>query len=443
MVLDRKTRDALAKQAQEQGITTGSGINTLISNSPLGYGGVGDPSQAPVGEDYSGQTLTAGSLRDTSTDAGGSTQDDLASYLEEQSRKAVAANVAALNSARDSALSALDRQESKIEPRYYDSRNTTQAQSDQQKRAFNEMSAARGLNSGANAQSAISSGVALQGAIGGLNRQEQAEYDDIAAQRASLDAQYDSQIAQAKMQGQSDLAAALYQEKVRRIDALTNKEQFDKQYALSEAGITGQYNGKDTLASRELANAQTQQAYDNAYNRWAAVGYVASQTDANILGVPVGTKTSDYVFQQASLKASAGRGGGSDTKDTLTFKDAMNYAAQGYFSTPVVNALLKGGMTMQDLYDMGYAPSAGGAPGPGSVSGTPGNVVGNSPWESKTYDYDSGDGKSVKELSGTINSYVKKGDKESALRTIQGYLKLGWITQGQADQFISLYKLDV
>lgn len=56
-------------------------------------------------------------------------------------------------------------------------------------------------------------------------------------------------------------------------------------------------------------------SYDQAMDRWNAAGYVISDADAEVLGVPKGTPTNDASYKAASLakKGSSGGGGGGKT----------------------------------------------------------------------------------------------------------------------------------
>jgi hypothetical protein len=135
-------------------------------------------------------------------------------------------SIKSLESARDAALNALKTQENDIEPRYYSARNSTQAASDLLQRRNGEFAAAQGLNSGAAAQMRLSTGNANLTGLNGLNRQEQAAYDDIAAQRAAIKQQYASGIAAAEAENDAAKATALYNEYVRQQQAQTEAQRY-------------------------------------------------------------------------------------------------------------------------------------------------------------------------------------------------------------------------
>ena len=72
--------------------------------------------------------------------------------------------------------------------------------------------------------------------------------------------------------------------------------------------------------SKRLADQAT---YKAASDRWNALGYVGSEADAAILGIPVGTQTNDAAYRDSTLAASAARSSGGS--GGLSVKDLMNF----------------------------------------------------------------------------------------------------------------------
>ena len=120
------------------------------------------------------------------------------------------------------------------------------------------------------------------------------------------------------------------------IDAWQQQEmdrsaQYDKQFGI-QYGIQQDVQERQRLAEQEAYNrraagqeatAQAQEAaYKQAYDRWNAAGVVVSDADAQILGVPKGTKTSDHSYRLASTAISQMKAlrGGSSPKPTQTEK---------------------------------------------------------------------------------------------------------------------------
>jgi len=107
-------------------------------------------------------------------------------YLEAE--KAIAINE--LDFARQQALSNLQAEKAQIAPFYYDERNAYAAQSALARRAEQERMAAQGLLGGVSTQGEIARGVAQQGALSALGRDEAEAYADIARRTSDVQNQY-------------------------------------------------------------------------------------------------------------------------------------------------------------------------------------------------------------------------------------------------------------
>ena len=89
--------------------------------------------------------------------------------------------------------------------------------------------------------------------------------------------------------------------------------QYDKQFGI-QYGIQQDAQERQRLAEQEAGNRRAAEqeiqmqaqeaAYKQAYDRWNAAGVVVSDADAQILGVPKGTKTSDHSYRLASTAIS-------------------------------------------------------------------------------------------------------------------------------------------
>lgn len=236
--------------------------------------------------------------------------------------------IAQLEAARNRSISSLNAEKATIQPQYYQQRNNAATASQIGAKNFSEYMAARGGSTGASAQAEISRQSALQGTIGGLRKQEQSAYDDIA--RRMSDVEFDYQTGLTSANSTSDMARlqALIEARQRESDMNYQREQDAKNLALQEAGLTGTYNGQNTLdrekylSDLELAQKQLELqrakaasgggssandvAYERALTRWKTSGYV-QPGDADILGVPAGTPISGLID-----------GGGNTPKQTFT-----------------------------------------------------------------------------------------------------------------------------
>jgi hypothetical protein len=124
--------------------------------------------------------------------------------------------------------------------------------------------------------------------------------------RTRLNAKDSIMDAIAKNNSQIDLASAnaLASLSLKEIDALLSRRKQDSDYILSMAALTGLLNGEPTLAGREAERERKiyedelrQRQIENAFERWKIMGAL-SNADAEILGIPAGTLTSDYYFSQ-------------------------------------------------------------------------------------------------------------------------------------------------
>lgn len=145
--------------------------------------------------------------------------------------------IANLGKARDTQLSNLSGEEASIKPMYYDKRNTTAASNIMGRRTLAEELAARGeTRSGVADQANINANMSLQGETGLLNRQEAADISDIARRRTGVQNAYESDVASAR----ANLEAVAMQNLIDQYNA-------DRQFKLQESGVTGTYNGGQTL----------------------------------------------------------------------------------------------------------------------------------------------------------------------------------------------------
>jgi hypothetical protein len=175
----------------------------------------------------SGYTPTVSQSRDLT-----GAVEDYSDYLRQLYAAKQDSAIAQLQAAYESSLAQLDRAEQGVSEQYQAARNSTAGASEQARRNFAQYAAASGLNSGTGGQAELARNVTLQS---GLNAIDQAEADtlaDLELQRTQAETQYNSAIAQAKAQGEYELASALYQEKVRVQKALLDQELEQQQLEL-------------------------------------------------------------------------------------------------------------------------------------------------------------------------------------------------------------------
>jgi hypothetical protein len=164
--------------------------------------------------------------------------------------------IAQLDKSKNAALGQIANERAQVQPRYYQARNDANTQNKLQARNFAEYMANRGLaQSGENDQARLMQNMALQNAIGELKRQEASVYDELGRRETEVENAYQSDLASVE----AGLAAQALSEQIaemRRQDELRRQEeQFRQQLAIQEAGLTGFYNGQQTLDAQRVMQA--------------------------------------------------------------------------------------------------------------------------------------------------------------------------------------------
>jgi hypothetical protein len=271
-------------------------------------------------------------------------------YINQLKAAQLASRMAGLQNMLNSGMTNLANEEATIAPQYYDKRNQAAAASDVGAMNFAQFMASRGIKGNAGAMPEIYRQGGLNAEIGSLNRQEQGAKDTIARNRTELQNAYNS-----------DVAAAQADVESQAMQSLINQMNTNKQFGLQEAALTGNLNGGRTLAGQQFdyskdpmnpsnvntmlnnqllqkqvdayRDPQTQQNWDNAMELWKTRG-VADSYISSVLGVPINAKTSDYDMQirqlqeqAAARKASAEAAAAKTTFNSNTTNTVDDYAA--------------------------------------------------------------------------------------------------------------------
>lgn len=138
----------------------------------------------------------------------------------------------------------------------------TQGNADLERKKFNEMANAYGLNSGAIGQAGLAQSNSLQGNINNVRTQYQQNVAELEMQKNLLGQQYQSQILQAKAQGDYERLQMLYNEAVRQEEALVQQQQFQQQMALNTIQMMLQYGG----VSGGSSGSGSYSGYSNDYS---------------------------------------------------------------------------------------------------------------------------------------------------------------------------------
>ncbi|MGM9608233.1 MAG: hypothetical protein ACI3XJ_12085 [Oscillospiraceae bacterium] len=240
------------------GYSGGQDGSLYITNGALGVSGsgsAGGSGGSSGGAGYGSLTVPQGS---NLTGMVG----DYSSYLEQMYAARKSAALAELNAAYQKNLAALDRAEQGIGEQYQTARNNTAGASELAKRNFAEYAAATGLNSGTGGQAELARNVTLQNNLNTINTAEADTISDLQLQRANAEIEYNNAIAQAQATGDYELAAALYQEKVRVQTALLEMEIQQQKFALQQYQLEYQAQ-RDAVSDQQWASelAFQQQKY--------------------------------------------------------------------------------------------------------------------------------------------------------------------------------------
>lgn len=181
------------------------------------------------------------------------------------------AALAALKSAYDQNILAVDAMAEKIPGIYDETRNQAAANAEINKANLNESFAASGMNTGAGSQVKLSQGNTAQAAMNAINLAQAAALKDVEQQRLSIKTQYQNDIALAIANGDLERASALYKEAVRvdesivqtalnqaqlNLQAYTTNQSVanaDREYQMNLAKLfatAGDYSGLESLGFR-------------------------------------------------------------------------------------------------------------------------------------------------------------------------------------------------
>lgn len=301
---------------------------------------------------------------------GQQSQYDLTEYLKQQKAAQVESALAGLKGAYEQSLAGYQSAGDRLRESYDAARNAAAAQDAIARRTFQEQAAASGLNSGTAGQAELSRSAALTGELARIGSTQAGAKAELELQKQNLQSQYETAIAQARQNGDSELATALYQELVR----VQNLERQDKQLADSQA-----------LTAEQLAYNRDQTARQEAQGRVGA--YLAAMGSLEGLD-PALVAQSGYTQGELTTLA-----------DYYAGQLAAQNAQKPNLTAAQVNEALKNGIlspTVLSAYEYYYGVPYGGAGGgstgtsagggktpAGTTQGSPGATQGALDWENR------------------------------------------------------------
>lgn len=141
---------------------------------------------------------------------------DYSPYLQQLSEAKKKKSAAALRSAYEKNLAAIEAEGQGLDQAYRRARNATVGVSRQEGRNFAQYAAANGLNNGAAGQAQLARSITLQNNLNDLNVHQADRRTALDLQRAQASVDYESGLAAAEAAAEAELAQALYKEKVRQ-----------------------------------------------------------------------------------------------------------------------------------------------------------------------------------------------------------------------------------
>lgn len=356
----------------------------------------------------------------TGASAGG--VNDYSEYIEEMNRAQQEAALAELRAAYEKNLAGMDRTQQSISPTYQSARNQAAGNAARQQQAFNEFAAAYGLNSGTAGQAQLAMSNALQGNLSGIDTAEADALSDLELQRGQAEIDYNNAIAQAKADGNYQLAQQLYTEKVRVDEALQAQIAQAAQNELARQQMAMQQSQQDwenQFALDQYNSGKEQQDYQNMVALAQEMAKYGDFSGYQALGIDTSTMEQRYAQEQAAANAkrysSGGSGGsGGSYKPMYTASQVWTQIENGNV-TPQVKADFEhfNGISYDDYFGKNNdAPKPAGGLG---INGAP----------------------SFGDLKRTIVTKLNQGDSVGAARINEQYYP--YLTEAQRNELENLY----
>ena len=156
-----------------------------------------------------------------------------------------ASRLKALEDAYRANVQAEDQRVDSVAGTYKAKANALEAQYEKQKRSFNELAAAKGLNTGAASQAALSQQSEYQQGMAGLRQDEARAYSDSKTALGRLESEYKSAVADAIAENDYQRAEALYSLWKNKSSADEDKAKLLAQY--------GDFSGYAALYGEDIA----------------------------------------------------------------------------------------------------------------------------------------------------------------------------------------------
>ena len=195
--------------------------------------------------------------------------------INELKQAQIQANMAALDKSLGNQITNVNTQYAGIDQRAYDARNVAAGESDVAAMNFAQRAAARGIQGNAASIPEIYRNSALQGRLGKIDSGALANKNILDTQKTNLQNAYES-----------DRVGIQSSAEAQALQNLISQQNANRQFALSEAGVTGQYGGQTTI-----------QGQSQMYSNQKAQLDIAAQEIANSY-LPQTLKDEAIILQQ-------------------------------------------------------------------------------------------------------------------------------------------------
>lgn len=275
---------------------------------------------------------------------------DLSEWLKQQYESALESELAGLKDAYEKNTASLDDEEARLSGIYDPQRNRVAAQNALSKRAWDERAEANGLSSGANGQAELARSSVLARDLASIGEEEANARADVSLRKKNLTIEYTNAIAQAKANGQAELAQALYNELV-RVQGLEREDQIrESETALKQAQAQMEY--ELALKQMEADSASQETAKPTLTASQAYTAYKNGIRTNEVLTAMqyyygIGGNSSGGTGGSVSGTRSSGSSGGSGSgKQSTGSAAASGSSASGGYNASSFNAAMSSLRTM-------------------------------------------------------------------------------------------------
>lgn len=182
---------------------------------------------------------------------------DLSDVIRSQKEAELEAKLANLKGAFNKSEASLNDALAKLPQEYDNARNEVAAQHAIAQRAFDERAAASGLNSGTSGQAALARNSVLQKNLAEIGQRQADAASEIELQKALLTAELEAAITEALAQGESELAAMLYEEMIRVQELEREDELIDAQQEAEKNELALKYAAELGLDASDLLGVES------------------------------------------------------------------------------------------------------------------------------------------------------------------------------------------